>query len=55
MRDEQKHRFASEVEANEFAQKNRRDFWAYDCLTNVWQDTKTGEWVVLVSTSRNCN
>lgn len=55
MRSEQEHRFSSEDEAKEFAQRRDREYRAYDCRSSIRKDEDSGKWVVTLSMVNNCN
>lgn len=45
--------FATEEEAQEFATKWRRDMWAYDGSTTVYQ--QDGQWIVYMRYRDSCD
>lgn len=45
--------FVTEEEAQEFAAKWRRDMWAYDGSTQVYE--RDGQWVVVMTNRDSCD
>ena len=47
--------FPTEIDANLFAQKFRRDFYAYDASTRVYRNDDLGVWLVDTSQRDSCD
>lgn len=44
-----------QAEAEAFAAKFRKDFWAYDGSATVWQEMATGKWKVSTRMRDSCD